>query len=78
MLLNLHKRFERIGGNWAWLKRWIDCNASHWINSNLTIEDAGFVWEVSYGGDTPGYAVDIDHLFNCIHKGIDAGLTLGD
>jgi len=78
--MSLAERSLEIGGNWAKLKRRIDRNASSfvWMNRNLTIEDAGFLWEVSYGGDTPGYAVDLDHLFTELHRVIDAGLTLGD
>eukprot|EP01087_Luapelamoeba_hula_P019076 TRINITY_DN6271_c0_g1_i1.p1 TRINITY_DN6271_c0_g1~~TRINITY_DN6271_c0_g1_i1.p1 ORF type:complete len:1416 (-),score=246.75 TRINITY_DN6271_c0_g1_i1:142-4389(-) len=76
--MSLSQCYALIKGNWAHLKRRIDSRAFHWMNPNLTIEDAGFVWEVSYGGDTPGYAVDLDHLCECMHEGVDAGLTLGD
>ena len=49
LAMPLHTRFQRIGrGNWTRLKRRIDnpARAFPWMNRNLTIEDAGFLWEV--------------------------------
>ncbi len=49
-----------------------------WMNKNLTIEDAGFLWEVSYGGDTPGYTVDPEHLIDEIYEVATQGLSATD
>jgi hypothetical protein len=76
--MSIEQQQREIAGNWARLKRRIDRNAMVWMNRNLTIEDAGFLWEVSYGGDTPGYAVDLDHVFDEIRRVVDSGLSVGD
>ena len=73
-------RIEYISRNWAHLKRKIkNSNPSfYWMNENLTIEDSGFLWEVSYGGDSAGYCLDIYHLLDEYSKAIDSGLGIAD
>lgn len=80
--LSLHQRFQKIGGNWALLKCLL--HPRHhlrpfiWMNRNLTIEDAGFLWEVSYGGKTPGFTIDPEHLIQQIFEVVECGLTAVD
>ena len=41
----------------------------------MTIEDAGFLWEVSYGGKTPGYTIDPEYMIDEIYEVAANGLT---
>ena len=46
-----------------------------WMNRNLTIEDAGFLWEVNYGGKTPGFTIDPEHLIEELFAISESGLS---
>ena len=78
LTMSLHQRGNEIKGNWAKLKRSIPSKCPYWMNPNLTIEDSGFLWEVSYGGSSPGYCLDLDHLADEFHTVIGNFLSLGD
>lgn len=76
--MSLVDRYNAIDRNWAALKRRIDDRAFYWMNKNLTIEDSGFLWEISYGGDSAGYCLDLDHLLEQYELSIDSGLSIAD
>jgi len=80
--LPMNQRFNQINGNWARLKNRIDSSKVPyhfvWMNRNLTIEDAGFLWEVSYGGSTPGFSLDPEHIISEMDQCVAMGLTTAD
>jgi len=80
--LSLDERYSRIKGNWCLLKvrlseKYLPTKFP-WMNRNLTIEDAGFLWEVNYGGNTPGYTIDVEHLIHEMNRVVYAGLSTAD
>eukprot|EP01062_Namystynia_karyoxenos_P001431 TRINITY_DN10495_c0_g1_i2.p1 TRINITY_DN10495_c0_g1~~TRINITY_DN10495_c0_g1_i2.p1 ORF type:complete len:1170 (+),score=234.25 TRINITY_DN10495_c0_g1_i2:957-4466(+) len=48
------------------------------FNPKLHPEANGTCWEIIYGGQTPGYTVDLRSLFDDLHWCVDDGLSLAD
>ena len=76
--MTMKQRWSSIGSNWAKLKVRLSTVTIPWMNANLTIEDGGFLWEVSYGGSSPGYSVDLDYVSDQIVAVEELGLSVGD
>ena len=82
--LTLKEKGKVINNNWAKLKKKIENpknanqNAVYWMNKNLTIEDSGFLWEVSFGGDSLGYTNDLEELLEQYYLAIENGLGVAD